>query len=115
MHWKQKGPTDVAKGMQRKPDKMLPFNEIGHAKEKSLVGDVDEDSESYVFVEISGGSWLGLKLRGLKTFEGLNRMALGVAGMNENQNPGQARFLGRFFRMTISFFRIKAFAPPPDQ
>lgn len=37
MHWKQKGPTDVAKGMQRKPDKMLPFNEIGHAKEKSLL------------------------------------------------------------------------------
>lgn len=43
---------------------MLPFNEIGHAKEERLVGDGDEDSESYGFVEISGGGWIGLKLRG---------------------------------------------------
>lgn len=43
---------------------MLPFNEIGHAKEERLVGDGDRDGESYGFVEISGGGCLGLKLRG---------------------------------------------------
>lgn len=44
--------------------KMLPFNEIGHARKERLVGDGDEDSQSYGFVEIAGGGWLGLRLRG---------------------------------------------------
>lgn len=58
MQWKQKGPTDVAKGIQRKPNE-----EWYHLMRERLMGD-DEDNESYGFVGISGGGWLGLKLRG---------------------------------------------------
>lgn len=43
---------------------MLPFNEIGRAREKRLVGDGSKDSESYGLAGIASGGWLGLKLRG---------------------------------------------------
>lgn len=42
---------------------MLPFNNTGHAREGRLVGDGGADNESYGLLGISGGGWLGLKLR----------------------------------------------------
>lgn len=52
---------------------MLPFNEIGHAREERLVVDGVENQESW--------TCCGLEL---KLGEGLNRTALGVAGKNKN-------------------------------
>lgn len=43
---------------------MLPFNEIGRAREERLVGDGGQDNDSYGLAGIARGSWLGLKLRG---------------------------------------------------
>lgn len=58
MQWKQKGPTDVAKGIQRKPNE-----ECYYLMRERLVGD-DEDGESYAFVGISGGWLVGFEAQG---------------------------------------------------
>lgn len=58
---------------------MLPLNEIGHAREEGLVGDVDENNLRDLLR-------VGFEARG-----SLNWTALGAADMNENWSPGEVR------------------------